>query len=192
MGMDPQDARAMQRRLQAGAGAAIHHRNSVLKIIIGLLSVVLGIVVHELDVEATEAWVQGLNRVNSYIPNWPLLFQVPSLFWQQYTILAAVAILVGWGIEACLLIFVFYFNHARLAVQATNSLLYSWFSFGLAGIVLVDGITTYNYTPAIGDTGKQLLVTAVIIFLGIFMLMIGSTMIEHGIKDMRADGGTGA
>jgi hypothetical protein len=170
----------------AAIGSAARKPHSpVPMILVGIVAVVIWGYVTLLRIATSEAFFLGHPSVTFRI-GWYILWQVPDMMQGKLTPLMNEATVWGWGIETVYLICVVGLEVAHEFVTTISPTIGRVFHVAMAVILLLDGISDFQYISVPGGWMAQVGFSLLSAFIVFYFGTTGWRFIESGVKEIMA------
>jgi hypothetical protein len=116
----------------------------ILAIIFGSLMALLFVWGLLLQIQTSEAMLQGQTNVSISFSNWNMLMQIPNMFVNQYPFSDAMSVFLAWSIECAYFAAVVFFDKCRFAASHNGPLMEKAFMIGIGLCVLYNGVSDFN------------------------------------------------
>jgi hypothetical protein len=97
-----------------------------------------------IQIQTSEAMLQGMSNVNISFSNWYVLMQIPNMFVNQYSFEYAMSVFLAWSIECAYFAAIVFFDKCRSAVSQSGAFMEKIFMIGIGLCVLYNFVSDYS------------------------------------------------
>lgn len=152
----------------------------VLAIIFGCAMVLLFVWGLLLQIQTSEAMLQGATNINISFSNWDILMQIPNMFANQYSFGYAMSVFLAWSIECAYFAAVVFFDKCRFAASHNGALMEKAFMIGIGLCVFYNFVSDYNCGTIGSGFWGHLAFSLLVSFVEAFFGVVGIALIMAG------------